>query len=107
MRPQVSRRDNRYATRLDVKLDAALRELGSSQRFDIQVEDLSLTGFRFSTSFRLNVGQLVSVTIPGLAALEARVAWVEGYRYGAAFDRALHVAVFDHLVARYRKAALT
>jgi hypothetical protein len=107
MRPQVSRRDNRYATRLDVKLDAALRELGSSQRFDIQVEDLSLTGFRFATCFRLNVGQLVSVTIPGLAALEARVAWVEGYRYGAAFDRALHVAVFDHLVARYRKAALT
>jgi PilZ domain len=103
MRPQVSRRDNRYATRLDVKLDAALRELGSSQRFDIDVEDLSLTGFRFTTSFRLNVGQMVSVTIPGLSALEARVAWVDGYRYGCAFERALHVAVFDHLVARYRK----
>lgn len=103
MRHQVARRDNRYATRLDVKFDAALRELGSSQRFDILVEDLSLTGFRCTTGFRLNVGQLVAVTIPGLAALEARVAWVDGYRYGCAFDRALHVAVFDHLVARYRK----
>jgi len=102
MRHQVARRDNRYASRLDVRLDAALRELGSSQRFDIHVEDLSLTGFRFTTSFRLNVGQLVSVTIPGFAALEARVAWVDGYRYGCAFDRALHVAVFDHLVAQYR-----
>jgi PilZ domain len=104
MRQQLARRDNRYAARLDVKLDAALRELGSSQRFDIHVEDLSLTGFRFSTSFRLNSGQLVAVTIPGLAGLEARVAWVEGFNYGAAFDRALHVAVFDHLVAKYRKA---
>lgn len=104
MRPQLARRDNRYAARLDVRLEAVLRELGSSQRFDIDVEDLSLTGFRFTTSFRLNVGQLVSVTIPGLAALEARVAWVEKYSYGAAFDRALHVAVFDHLVARYRTA---
>jgi hypothetical protein len=103
MRQQLARRDNRYAARLDVKLDAALRELGSSQRFDIHVEDLSLTGLGFTTSFRLNVGQLVAVTIPGLAALEARVAWAEGYSYGCAFDRALHVAVFDHLVARYRK----
>lgn len=102
MRQQVSRRDNRYAARLDVKLDAALRELGSSQRFDIHVEDLSLTGFRFNTSFRLNFGQLVAVTIPGLAALEARVAWVDGFRYGCAFDRALHVAVFNHLIARHR-----
>ncbi len=103
MRQQVSRRDNRYAARLDVKLDAALRELGSSQRFDIHVDDLSLTGFRFNASFRLNVGQLVAVTIPGLAALEARVAWVDGFHYGCAFDRALHVAVFDHLVTRHRK----
>lgn len=103
MRPLLARRDNRYAARLDVKLEAALRELGSSQRFDIEFEDLSLTGFRFTTSFRLNVGQLVTVTIPGLAGLEARVAWAEGFSYGAAFDRALHVAVFDHLVARYRK----
>lgn len=103
MRQQLARRDNRYAARLDVKLDAALRELGSSQRFDIHVEDLSLTGLRFCTSFRLQPGQLVSVTIPGLAALEARVAWTEGSNYGCAFDRALHVAVFDHLVARYRK----
>ena len=103
MRQQVSRRDNRYAARLDVKLDAALRELGSSQRFDIHVEDLSLTGFRFTKSFHLNVGQLVAITIPGLSALEARVAWIDGSRCGCAFDRALHVAVLDHLVARHRK----
>lgn len=102
MRQQLARRDNRYAARLDVKLEATLRELGSSQKFDIDVTDMSLTGFRFSTSFRLNVGQTVSVTIPGLAALEARVCWVEHFNYGAAFDRALHIAVFDHLVARHR-----
>jgi len=52
----------------------------------------------------LQVDQFVSVTIPGLSPLEARVAWVEGFRYGAAFENALHVAVFDHLVGRYRKA---
>ncbi len=104
MRMPGARRDNRYATRLDVRLNAALRELGSSQRFTIDIIDLSLTGFRFQTAFRLNVGQTVSVTIPGLAALEARVAWAEGSFYGCAFENALHIAVFDHLVSRYRKA---
>ena len=103
MRAQAARRDSRYATRLDVRLNAALRELGSSQRFTVDVIDLSLTGFRCETSFNLRVGQAVSVTIPGLAPLEATVAWADGFRYGCAFERALHVAVFDHFVARYRK----
>lgn len=105
MYARAARRDNRYAARLDVKVSAVLREFGSSQRFEVDIEDLSLTGFRCHTSFRLTVGQIVSVTIPGLAPLESRVAWVDGFRYGCSFDRALHVAVFDHLVRRHRKAA--
>jgi len=104
MRVRTVRRDNRYSTRLDVKLNAALREMGSASKFTIDIIDLSLTGFRCETAFRLQEGQAVSVTIPGLAALEARVAWVDGFRYGCAFENALHVAVFDHLVARFRKA---
>lgn len=100
---EVAHRDNRYAARLDVKLDALLRELGSANRFEIHVTDLSLTGIGFTTSFRLNIDQLVTITIPGLAGLEARVAWVSGFNYGCAFERALHVAVFDHLVGQYRK----
>lgn len=103
MRQSVSRRDNRYAARLDVKLSATLREMGSSKRFDVQVEDLSLTGFRCTTTFRLNPGQVVAITIPSLASLEARVAWAEGYLYGCSFERALHVAVFDNLVSRFPK----
>lgn len=103
MQARPARRDNRYAARLDVKVSAVLREHGSSQRFEVDLEDLSLTGFRCHTGFRLAVGQAVSITIPGLAPLESRVAWVEGYRYGCSFDRALHVAVFDHLVRRHRK----
>ena len=32
-------------------------------------------------------------------ALEARVAWRDGHRYGCAFVHPLHPAVFDHIVA--------
>jgi hypothetical protein len=102
MRVAAVRKDNRFATRLDVCLEAKLREVGSSSRFKIAIEDLSLTGFRATTSFRLAEGQTVVVTIPTLAPLEARVAWAKGYAYGCAFDRALHVAVFDHLVRQFR-----
>lgn len=105
MYARAARRDNRYAARLDVKVSAVLREYGSAQRFEVDIEDLSLTGFRCHTSFSLTVGQVVSITMPGLAPLESRVAWVDGFRYGCSFDRALHVAVFDHLVRSHRKVA--
>lgn len=103
MRQATAKRDNRYGARLDVKVAAALRELGSASKFEVQIDDLSLSGFRCSTGYRLNAGQSVVITIPGLGPLEARVAWADKTHYGCAFERALHVAVFDHLVAQYRK----
>ena len=104
MRVSPGRRDNRYATRMDVTVPARLREIGSTERFDVLIEDMSLTGFCCSTSFDLNVGQAVAITMPGLASLEARVAWAQHYRYGCEFNRALHVAVLDHIVRQHRKA---
>ena len=65
--------------------------------------DLSLTGIGMTTRVCLNIDQQVAITIAGLAAVEARVAWVPGHSRGCAFERALHVAVFDHLVGQYRK----
>jgi hypothetical protein len=76
---------------------------GSANRFEIHVTDLSLTGIGMTTRVCLNIDQQVAITIAGLAAVEARVAWVPGHSRGCAFERALHVAVFDHLVGQYRK----
>lgn len=102
-RGALRQRDNRRALRLDVRLAAGLREPGSSQRFDVDVIDLSVVGFRCETSFTLTPGSAVFVTIPGLGALECTVAWRRGFTYGCAFDRPLHNAVFDHIVAQHRK----
>ena len=38
-------------------------------------------------------------SLPGLAALEAVVAWRDKFKYGCAFAKPLHPAVFDHIVA--------
>lgn len=89
--------ENRRALRKPVRLHAQLRDRGTA-KFDIDVTDLSTTGFRAETSFTLWEGHTVWLTLPGLAALEARVAWCDGFRYGCAFARPLHPAVFDHIV---------
>jgi hypothetical protein len=57
---EVARRDNRYAARLDVKLDDILRELGSANRFEIHVSALSLTGIGLTTGFCFNIDYLVA-----------------------------------------------
>ena len=95
---ETSGGDSRRALRKAVRLTAQLRDRGTT-RFAIDVIDLSTTGFRAETSFTLYEGSTVWLTLPGLAGLEARVAWREGVRYGCAFAQPLHQAVFDHIVA--------
>jgi hypothetical protein len=90
----------RAARRLDVRLKASLRETGCS-KFTIDVKDLSVTGCRIETSFTLTPGTSVWITIPGLAALEAEVAWAKGFSYGCRFYQSLHIAVLDHIIAHY------
>ena len=103
MRGAVLKRDHRTAERLDVDLPATIREFGSPKRFDVRVIDLSIKGFRCSTHLMLRIGQPISIAIPGFAPLQARVAWQENARYGCAFDTSLHMAVLDHIAARFRK----
>lgn len=90
--------DSRRSLRKAVKMRAHLRDRGTT-RFEIEVVDLSTTGFRAQTSFTLWPGTTVWLTLPGLAGLEAVVAWRDKFRYGCAFTKPLHPAVFDHIVA--------
>lgn len=101
-RERTVRGDSRYALRVNLRFPAILREVGTAFKFTVEVVDLSMTGFRCETASRVAVGQHVSVTIPGLAPLEGRVAWVEGIRFGCKFEQALHVAVFDHLATQFK-----
>ena len=90
--------DARRALRKSVKMRAHLRDRGQT-RFEIEVTDLSMSGFRAETSFTLWPGTIVWLTLPGLAALEAVVAWRDKFKYGCAFAKPLHPAVFEHIVA--------
>lgn len=90
--------DHRRALRKAIKVRAHLRDRGQT-RFEIDVVDLSLSGFRAQTSFTLWPGTIVWLTLPGMAPLESVVAWRERSTYGCAFAKPLHAAVFEHIVA--------
>ncbi len=96
--------DVRHAARLPITMEADLREQGTT-KFRIKIKDLSVTGFRCETSFTMHPGARVWLTIPGLGGLETTVAWRDGFKYGFAFDHALHQAVFDHVVRQFQTNA--
>lgn len=90
--------ESRTTLRKAVGLRARLRDVGAKS-FEIKVIDLSLTGFRAETVFNLHPGELVWISLPGLAGIEAEVAWKSHEHIGCAFRRPLYPAVFDHIVA--------
>ncbi len=91
--------DHRSGQRKAVDIPATLRELGRT-RFNIDVLDLSVGGFRCRTLMRLEPGAPIAVTLPNLSSLTATVKWRSDYDYGCAFDRPLHPAVVDDIARR-------
>jgi hypothetical protein len=103
LKPLPSTRDSRRADRFPLKIAAMLREPGST-KFSVDVRDLSVTGFRCETSFSIEIGKRVWLTLPGMAPLEALVMWHDKYVYGFAFTAPLHPAVLDHLAKQERRS---
>ena len=89
--------DNRQTMRRAVTFRARLRDRSAS-RFEIKLIDLSPTGFRAETAYRLSPGATVWINLPGLASIESVIAWQNGEQIGAAFRVPLHPAVFEHIV---------
>lgn len=92
--------DARIAPRRRVDIRALVREAGSA-RVDIDVVDLSATGFRFESFYDFATGARVFLSIPSLQPLEAIVAWRKRNHFGCRFVNPLHPAVFETVAARF------
>ncbi len=100
--PVVHDRHNnaRKEKRVDVWFDGpTLREPGGSP-MQVKLHDLSSGGFRTSWPYTLRKGATVWLKIPGLEALEARVAWHENFQIGCSFTQPLHPAVLNAVVRK-------
>jgi hypothetical protein len=96
--------DLRNAPRSEVAIPAQLRVPGAA-RFDIQLLDLSTSGFRCETFYGMTVGERVFVTIPTFAPFEGEIAWRDVFTYGCSFSRPLHEAVVTMIAMRFAPGA--
>jgi hypothetical protein len=94
-------REFRGAARMPVKARARFREAGRNP-FDVELHDLSSTGFRMITFSRPHIGSSIWVTLPGLQTLEAIIRRSQKNEFGCEFVQPLHAAVAEDLQNRYR-----
>ena len=64
------------------------------------MHDLSRHGCKIDICEQLETGQLIWVTLPGLAPLQAKVCWADVWKAGLEFERPIHESVFDHLARK-------
>lgn len=92
--------EHRRYGRGDVHIDIEVREQGGG-RHKAQMVDLSQSGCRICSLTYLNESKTVFISLPDFAPLEAEVVWKIRDDYGCAFNNALHLAVYDHILAKY------
>lgn len=92
----------RKSSRVAVDFSAGLRPRGGAAAVTVHVLDLSVDGFRVDSMLDLQAGMDVWLRLPGLEPIHAKVAWIDGYLAGCAFERPLHPAVLDMIIARTR-----
>jgi PilZ domain len=92
--------NSREYNRGDVEIYADIREHGAGKH-KVHIIDLSRSGFRIKSSTYIRDDRAIFLTIPGYAALEARIAWHENHLYGCEFTNQLHVAIYEHIVRQF------
>ena len=81
---EVEGGDRRRAPRVDVDLEATVRELGENG-VEAKVLNISETGFMAESEARFEVGSRVWLMLPGRDRANAVVKWTAGDKLGAEF----------------------
>ncbi len=92
--------EDRSAPRIKLRIPAMLRPSGF-KGFSVIVKDLSLSGFAAEALTGMKAGTRVFITMPGLSALEAEIAWNDGTMIGCSFQNLLNQAVLSSILCRY------
>ena len=85
-----AQQENRKARRVDVALHSRVRHSGFAVA-PVQIRNLSFYGFRADGTLPLKHGDYVSIDLPNLGLVRARIAWVKEDRFGAVFSTAIDV----------------
>jgi hypothetical protein len=91
--------DPRRSARVGLSAEITLRRAGQG-RYRVKILDASPHGCRAEFVERPELEEHIWVKFEGLEALEAVVCWVRGFEVGLDFERPIHPAVFEELVAK-------
>ena len=86
--------DRRRSARIEVELDAKVRELGS-EGTEARVVNISDTGFMAQSSGAFDVGSRIWLILPGRDRASAIVRWTAGDTLGAEFSEPVSIDGID------------
>jgi hypothetical protein len=83
-------RQRRNAKRQSLAIDTTMRH-GPFQQSRIRIDDLSFTGFSGSCAAGVLAGSFVSLALPGIGLVRAKVIWARGGKVGGKFLKPVDV----------------
>ena len=97
--PAEKQHQPRHNERVPFAAEVTMRRLGRAN-YRVAVFDMSPSGCQVEFVEQPKLKEHVLIRLDGLEVLEAEVCWVEGSRGGLRFEKTIHPAVFNLLVAR-------
>jgi PilZ domain len=92
--------EDRSAPRAKLRIPCLLRPSGF-KGFSVIVQNLSLSGFAAEACTGMKPGTRIWLTMPGMAALQAEIAWNDGTVIGCAFTNLLNPVILDSILNIY------
>lgn len=99
--PPLNASGDERLERARITLECEVRQ-GARPWKTTRLEDLSPNGFRIAWFPDCRPEIPLRIQIPGLQLLSANVRWRRDFSVGCEFASPLHVAVFQHIVAKAR-----
>jgi hypothetical protein len=95
--------DPRRAERVPLRADIEFRRVGE-HRWRVNILDFSPEGCRVDLPVKVDVEDLVWISLPGIESIQGIVCWVKEWEAGVQFAKPLYPSVFDMVRERMSKA---
>ena len=93
----------RRAERVPLRADVDFRRSGD-HRYRVNILDFSPEGCKLEVPVKVEVGDIIWISLPGLQSIQGKVCWVDEWLAGVEFDRPLYPSVYEMVRDRMRDA---
>jgi hypothetical protein len=91
----------RRAERVPLRADVDFRRSGD-HRYRVNILDFSAEGCKLELPVKVEPGDTIWISLPGLQSIQAKVCWIDEWLTGVEFDRPLYPSVYEMVRDRMR-----